>query len=175
MYYRTLFVPIIALLLQSSAFGQPIELSLDVQRHELRNGLQILTLEDHTLPVLSFYTFFRAGSRNEQTGITGISHLLEHMMFNGARRYGPKEFDRVLESNGGYGNAYTTEDMTVYHESLPSDHLELVIDLESDRMAHLALTTVGVTNHSPTALGWRSLVNVTAGPMNTSSPIVTPL
>ena len=96
--------------------AQPVALDLDVQRHELRNGLQILTLEDHTVPVISYYTFFKVGSRNERPGMTGISHLLEHLMFNGARRYGPKEFDRILEANGGFGNAYTTEDLTVYHE-----------------------------------------------------------
>lgn len=131
---------IAGILLRTPAFGQPVHLSLDVTRHQLRNGLLILTLEDHTLPVVSYYTFFKVGSRNEKTGQTGISHLFEHMMFNGARRYGPKEFDAMMESNGGYANAYTTEDMTVYYESIPSDRLELVVDLESDRMGHLALT-----------------------------------
>jgi predicted Zn-dependent peptidase len=64
-------------------------------------------LPDHDAPVVSFYTFFQVGSRNERPGITGISHLFEHMMFNGAAKYGPKQFDRVLESRGGASNAYT--------------------------------------------------------------------
>lgn len=131
---------IVGVFVWTPAFGQSLHLSLDVSRHQLGNGLQILTLEDHGLPVISYYTFFKVGSRNEAIGRTGISHLFEHMMFNGARRYGPKEFDQMMESNGGYANAYTTGDMTVYYESIPSDRLELVIDLESDRMAHLTLT-----------------------------------
>jgi zinc protease len=129
-----------------SSFAQPLSLSLDVKRHELRNGLQILTLEDHTLPILSYYTFFKVGSRHESIRQTGISHLFEHMMFNGARRYRPKEFDQMLESNGGYANAYTTEDMTVYYEHFPHEQLELIIDMESDRMAHLALTEQSLTS-----------------------------
>lgn len=113
---------------------------MPVTRHVLANGLEVFTLENPTLPIISFYTFFRTGSRNEPVGRSGISHLFEHIMFNGAKRYGPKEFDRQLESNGGYSNAYTTEDMTVYYEDFPADRLELVIDMESDRMTNLALT-----------------------------------
>src|SRR5881394_2234638 len=76
-----------------------------VHEASLRNGLQIRIGESHDVPVVAVYTFFRVGSRNERPGITGISHLFEHMMFNGAKRYGPKEFDRTLESNGGSSNA----------------------------------------------------------------------
>jgi predicted Zn-dependent peptidase len=111
---------------------------MDVRRHELDNGLKILTLEDHTLPVASFYIYYMVGSRNEQAGLSGISHFFEHMMFNGAKKYGPKEFDRVLETNGGYSNAYTSNDRTVYYEDFPSDKLDVILDLESDRMAYLA-------------------------------------
>ncbi len=105
----------------------------------LDNGLKVILLEDHSAPVISYQTFFRVGSRNERPGITGISHFMEHMMFNGAKKYGPKEFDRILEANGGYSNAYTSKDMTAYYEDFASDALELVIDLDSDRMRDLAL------------------------------------
>ena len=91
---------------------------------------------------MSYYTFFQVGSRNERPGLTGISHLFEHMMFNGAAKYGPKEFDRVLESQGGTSNAYTSNDMTVYYEDFTSEALETVIDLESDRMRSLSVTPV---------------------------------
>src|SRR5688572_22958985 len=73
-----------------------------VKEAALKNGLQIRLLVDKSVPTVSYYTFFRAGSRNERPGITGISHLFEHMMFNGAKKFGPKEFDRALESQGGY-------------------------------------------------------------------------
>jgi len=114
-------------------------LELDIKSHQLPNGLKILILEDHTLPICTYFTFFKVGSRNERPGITGISHLFEHMMFNGAKRYGPKEFDRILESNGGLSNAYTTNDFTAYFEDFPSDKLELIVDLDADRLEHLLL------------------------------------
>ena len=110
-----------------------------VEEHALPNGLQIRLLRDHALPVATLYSFFRVGSRNERPGITGISHLFEHMMFNGSRKYGPKEFDRKLESAGGSSNAYTSNDMTAYYEDFASDALPLVLDLEADRMASLTI------------------------------------
>jgi len=112
----------------------------DVVEHTLANGLKVRLIESHTVPTVSFYTFFKVGSRNERPGITGIAHLFEHMMFNGAQKYGPKEFDRVLETAGGSSNAYTSNDLTVYHEDFASDALETVVDLESDRMRSLAIT-----------------------------------
>jgi zinc protease len=105
----------------------------------LKNGLKVILMEDHSVPVISRWTFYRVGSENERPGITGISHFIEHMMFNGASKYGPKEFDRILESNGGYSNAFTSEDMTGYWEDFASNVLELSIDLDSDRMKSLAL------------------------------------
>jgi predicted Zn-dependent peptidase len=111
-----------------------------VVTHELSNGLRVRLLADRTLPTVSYYTFFRVGSRNERIGVTGISHLFEHMMFNGAAKYGPKEFDRVLESRGGTSNAYTSNDVTAYYEDFTADALETVVDLEADRMRSLSVT-----------------------------------
>ena len=120
--------------------GTPI-LDLDrVLTRTLPNGLRVRILPERTLPTVSYYTFFQVGSRNEKLGTTGISHLFEHMMFNGAARYGPKEFDRVLESRGGHSNAYTSSDLTAYYEDFSSEALETVVDLESDRMRSLRLT-----------------------------------
>src|SRR5215831_8177607 len=111
----------------------------EVHESRLANGLQIRLLPDHGAPIASLYTFFQVGSRNEQPGITGISHLFEHMMFNGAAKYGPKKFDEVLESSGGRSNAYTTHDVTVYYEDFAADALDTVLDLESDRMRSLTI------------------------------------
>lgn len=113
---------------------------LDVHEATLSNGLRIRLLPNPQTPVISLYTFFQVGSRNERPGITGISHLFEHMMFNGAKKYGPKMFDRTLESNGGRSNAYTSNDMTVYYDDFSSDALETVLDLESDRMRSLRIS-----------------------------------
>jgi predicted Zn-dependent peptidase len=113
---------------------------LKVHEATLPNGLKVRLAPNRQAPLCSLYLFFRVGSRNERPGITGISHLFEHMMFNGAKKYGPKEFDRVLESRGGRSNAYTSNDLTVYHEDFASDALETVLDLESDRMRSLRIS-----------------------------------
>src|SRR3989440_12867936 len=89
-----------------------------VQEHALPNGLQIRLLPDRGLPIATLYSFFRVGSRNERPGITGISHLFEHMMFNGSKKYGPKEFDRRLEAAGGTSKADTPTHGTAHHEGL---------------------------------------------------------
>src|SRR5438132_5232278 len=110
-----------------------------VQEHALGNGLQVRLLPDGGLPIATSYSFFRVGSRNERPGITGISHLFEHMMFNGSKKYGPKEFDRRLEAAGGTSNAYTSNDLTAYYEDFASEALPLVLVLEADRMASVLI------------------------------------
>ena len=97
------------------------------------------------------------GSRNERPGITGISHLFEHMMFNGSERYGPKEFDRVLEAHGGASNAYTSNDVTAYHDDFATDALPVVIDLESDRMRALRITEDGLAQERSVVMEERRL------------------
>jgi zinc protease len=111
-----------------------------VHEATLRNGLRVRVVPSSDTPVVSLYTFFRVGSRNERPGLTGISHLFEHMMFNGAAKYGPNQFDEVLESHGGRSNAYTTHDVTVYYEEFAADALDQVLDLEADRMRSLAIS-----------------------------------
>ncbi len=111
----------------------------DIKTFTLKNGMKVFVLEDHSIPNANMYFFFRVGSRNEYPGITGLSHFFEHMMFNGAKKYGPKIFDRVMEANGGSNNAYTTENVTVYTDWFPKSAMELMFDLESDRIGNLAL------------------------------------
>jgi predicted Zn-dependent peptidase len=106
--------------------------SFDVKTHTLKNGMKILVQEDHSIPNATMYIFYRIGSRNERPGTTGISHFFEHMMFNGAKKYGPGQFDRVMEAAGGRNNAYTNYDVTVYQDWFPSSTLELIFDLEAD-------------------------------------------
>lgn len=109
----------------------------DVKSFTLKNGMKIFVLEDSSIPNANMYFFYKVGSRNEHIGITGISHFFEHMMFNGAKKYGPKEFDRVMEANGGSNNAYTSENITAYTDWFPSSSIEVMFDLEADRIANL--------------------------------------
>lgn len=109
----------------------------DVKTHTLKNGMKILVQEDHSIPNVALYIFYRIGSRNERPGTTGISHFFEHMMFNGAKKYGPGEFDRVMEANGGSNNAYTSQNVTVYQDWFPRGALDLIFDLEADRIRDL--------------------------------------
>jgi zinc protease len=112
---------------------------LKVQRVKLENGLTVLLHEDHSVPTIAFWQWYRVGSRDERPGITGISHFFEHMMFNGSKNVPPKQYDQILESNGGYSNAFTSNDMTAYYEEIASDRLGTVLRLDSDRMASLSL------------------------------------
>jgi zinc protease len=111
-----------------------------VEKYQLPNGLTVLLHEDHSVPTISYQTWFRVGSKNEEVGFTGIAHLFEHMMFKGAKRYTGEQFDQMLQANGATNNAFTTQDYTGYYENLPSAKLELVMDIESDRMENLQIT-----------------------------------
>ena len=112
--------------------------TFDVKAHTLKNGLKILVQEEHSIPNVALYTFYRVGSRNERPGTTGLSHFFEHMMFNGAKKYGPGEFDRVMEAAGGSNNAYTNRNVTVYQDWFPRSALETIFDLEGDRIRDLS-------------------------------------
>ncbi len=129
---------LVALLALATPVGAAID--LPVEKTTLANGLTVLVHEDRDLPVVSLYIFFHTGSRNERPGITGISHLFEHMMFNGGENTVGK-FDEIIEGNGGSTNGYTTRDFTVYLESFPPPALERVLWLEADRMRALAVTS----------------------------------
>ncbi|WP_413584917.1 M16 family metallopeptidase [Bdellovibrio sp. HCB274] len=116
-----------------------LKLSLPVTKFQLKNGLTVLLVEDHTVPMVSYHTWYRVGSRDESPGVTGAAHMLEHMMFKGAKKYDGKAFDRIFHENGISNNAFTTNDYTGFYQNLPSDKLELVMDMEVDRMSSLAL------------------------------------
>jgi zinc protease len=112
--------------------------TFDVKTHTLKNGMKILVQEDHSIPNVALYIFYRIGSRNERPGTTGLSHFFEHMMFNGAKKYGPGQFDHVMEVAGGENNAYTTQNDTVYQDWFPRSALPTIFDLESDRIRDLS-------------------------------------
>ncbi|EMR01710.1 M16 family metallopeptidase [Cesiribacter andamanensis] len=128
----------------------------DVKTFTLDNGMKVLVLEDHSIPNANMYLFWKVGSRNEYPGITGLSHFFEHMMFNGSKKYGPKEFDRTMEAAGGSNNAYTTENVTVYTNWFPSSSMETIFDLEADRIASLDLNDEMIESERGVVLSERS-------------------
>jgi zinc protease len=114
--------------------------AIAVKEYKFDNGLKLLVLPNSSLPIVSFQVHYAVGSRNERQGITGISHLFEHMMFRGSKDLGPEEFARIIQAKGGEVNAFTTQDNTSYFENIPAEHLELVVRLEADRLLNLDLT-----------------------------------
>jgi len=109
-----------------------------VQATTLANGMRVIVWTDRDIPNVALYNWVRVGSRNEVPGITGLAHFFEHMMFNGTSKRAPGEFDKLMEAQGGSNNAFTTENVTVYQDWVPRTALDLVLDLESDRIANLS-------------------------------------
>ncbi len=111
------------------------------QVHEFRldNGLRILVKEDHRAPVVVSQIWYKVGASYEHDGITGVSHVLEHMMFKGTKKHGPGEFSRIIAENGGRENAFTGRDYTAYFQQLEKGRLEISFEMEADRMRNLLL------------------------------------
>ena len=106
---------------------------------QLENGLTVLTLEDHNTPVVAVQLWVKAGSKDESF-YTGIAHLFEHMMFKGSKNLGPEEHARLVGARGGRINAYTSRDVTVYHEDVTAESLPLVLALEAERFGNLDIS-----------------------------------
>ena len=128
-----------------------------VAARTLKNGMKVLVQTDHSIPNIALYVFYRVGSRNEGPGTTGISHFFEHMMFNGAKKYGPGELDKAMEANGGSNNAYTTKDVTVYQDWFPRSALPLIYDIEADRIRDLNFDPVKIKSEREVVASERRL------------------
>lgn len=116
------------------ALDQPI-----VHEYQLKNGLKLFVKEDHRAPVVVSQVWYRVGSAYETRGVTGISHVVEHMMFKGTKKYGKGEFSKLVSANGGHHNAFTSDDFTAYYQVFEASKLPLSFKLESDRMQNLIL------------------------------------
>ncbi len=110
-----------------------------VHERVLANGLKVIVKEDHRAPVVVSQIWYKVGSSYEHDGITGISHVLEHMMFKGTKRHPAGEFSRIVAENGGRENAFTGRDYTAYFQTLAKDRLAISFELEADRMRGLLL------------------------------------
>lgn len=141
----------------NTAAWQP---EIEMVAFRLDNGLTVLALPDHHVPVVSFQLHYLVGSRHELPGITGISHLFEHLMFRGTEEVGPEEFSRILQAKGGEINAFTTKDHTSYFENMPSEHLELAVRLEADRLKNLRLDEENFQTERQVVISERKLRSV---------------
>jgi len=135
----------LVLLIPSSIYAEtnPVSnsASIGIKEYRLEDGLKVLIIEDHKTPLATFQIWYRVGSRNEPAGKSGLSHLLEHMMFKGTPKSGSKQFSKIVQKNGGIDNAFTTKDYTMYYQTLASDRINISIELEADRMQNLTMDT----------------------------------
>jgi len=117
--------------------------SLDVESDEavksfvLSNGMKVLVIENHRAPVMVSQVWYKVGASYEHDGITGISHVLEHMMFKGTKKHPAGEFSDIIAANGGEENAFTGQDYTAYFQKIANDRLELCLEMEADRMRNV--------------------------------------
>jgi zinc protease len=139
-FRRRLLCALLGVAVMCAAPAAAVPYTERVKETVLRNGLKLILLEDHKAPVVVFQIYYRVGSRNESLGHTGLSHILEHVMFKGTPTVAPEEYSKIIQRNGGRTNAWTTQDDTTYFATLASDRVGVVIDLEADRMTNLKLT-----------------------------------
>jgi zinc protease len=135
---------VVAASMTSSAASRPPKLQYVLTT--LPNGLTVVLSEDHSTPIVHVQVVYHVGSKNEKPGRTGFAHLFEHLMFKGSKNVQPEQHTSMIASVGGQSNAYTTDDETVFWETLPAQYLPLALWLEADRMATLRVDRDTFTN-----------------------------
>ena len=111
----------------------------DIHEFKMANGMKVLVKEDHRAPVIVSQVWYKVGGSYEHSGITGVSHVLEHMMFKGTKKHAAGEFSRIIAENGGRENAFTGKDYTAYFQQLEKSRLKVSFEMEADRMRNLTL------------------------------------
>lgn len=143
MYIRFFFTSLLGLFFLSPALLQAAQAANPapsaIQEFTLSNGLRVIVKEDHRAPVMVSQVWYKVGSSYEHDGITGVSHVLEHMMFKGTRTLPAGEFSRIISANGGRENAFTGQDYTAYFQQMEKSRLKVSFELEADRMRNLTL------------------------------------
>jgi zinc protease len=132
-----LFIFAYALTASQSAFGQAKISPLNIKERTLKNGLKVVSVEDHSSPTVSVQVWYDVGSKNDPAGRNGFAHLFEHLMFKSTKNMKSEMMDRLTEDVGGNNNASTSDDVTNYYEVIPSNYLETLLWAESDRLANL--------------------------------------
>ncbi len=135
-----LVISFLAVLAMLGSGHAAIALEVKYSTFSLPNGLQLVVIPDHRAPVVTHSIWYRVGSADEVSGKSGLAHFLEHLLFKGTTKFPVGQFDRLLRTNGGEGNAFTTRDYTAYYQRAASDRLPMLMELEADRMQNLVLT-----------------------------------
>ena len=130
---------VLALALSTMLAVLPAWAEDQVTDFQLDNGMQVVVIEDHRAPVVIHMVWYRAGSADEQPGVSGVAHFLEHLLFKGTEKMEPGEFSATVAANGGRDNAFTSYDYTAYFQRVAADRLDLMMQMESDRMVNLQL------------------------------------
>ncbi len=139
-FLRRLSLPFFSLsLVLSAALPSRAEL-FEAHDFTLPNGLQVVVIPNHRAPIVTQMVWYKTGAADEPTGKSGIAHFLEHLMFRGTKTVAPGAFSRIVAQNGGRDNAFTTHDYTAYFQNVAADRLDMVMKLESDRMANLVIS-----------------------------------
>ena len=137
--------PVLALLAAPiSAFAEITRFDEQVSTFDLDNGMGVVVIEDHRAPVVVHMMWYRAGSADEQPGVSGVAHFLEHLLFKATDNMEAGEFSKTVAANGGSDNAFTSYDYTAYFQRVASDRLELMMQMEADRMVNLRLTEADI-------------------------------
>ncbi|MEM7509743.1 MAG: pitrilysin family protein [Bacteroidota bacterium] len=132
----------LGLLMFSMSYAQ--ELNIEFEEYDLANGLHVILHEDHSVPIVATTVLYHVGSKDEDPDKTGFAHFFEHLMFEGSENIKRGDFDDYLEKAGGTNNANTSQDRTFYYEIVPSNQLELTLWMESERMLHAKIDSVGI-------------------------------
>jgi zinc protease len=149
------FVLAVPILISVAAAEAP-KFARNATSFTLDNGLQVVVIPDHRAPIVTHMVWYKAGAADERPGESGIAHFLEHLMFKGTRDHPEGEFSKVVNSVGGNENAFTTDDVTAYHQNIAKQHLATMMAFEADRMANLVLDEAAVATEREVILEERS-------------------
>jgi zinc protease len=152
----TLCGPILALVLTAAGPQQAEAALFNPETFTLDNGMQVVVVTDRRAPVVSHHVWYKVGSADSPLGKSGLPHFLEHLMFKGTQKLAPGEFSEIVARNGGNENAFTGSDYTGYYQTIARDRLELVMEMEADRMTNLVLDDAAVLPERDVVLEERS-------------------
>ena len=141
--FSTMVTALMTLAFSSAVYAETLKSR--VTEMKLANGMEILVIPDTRAPVVTHMVWYRVGGSDEPPGKSGIAHFLEHLMFKGTEKIAASQFSKIVAKNGGQDNAFTTQDVTAYHQNVAKDRLPLVMEMEADRMTGLRLTENDIT------------------------------